>query len=256
MTDSDTPPAITDEHRALSDLYVEALRLEEPARTEQIATVAEMAGDVSLDFLVEIRELDEELQESDRVQNVAADYVARARALARESRRPELETPKTTQSIDFDKIDWIDEEGTHDVEANEVEHAGVRYKLVNLLGRHGLTSKLFKELEKQSRGGESNLGQKLLEQVEDEIIPKIDNGIRTGSKLRPVTSGAKTKAKPSKSLKTRYPGYKEDAQGTNNRVIILKVDEPGSEIPAYAVVALYDHDDDNAVHNALFRSTK
>lgn len=256
MTDSDIPPTITDEQRVLSDLYHEAQLLEEPQRSEQIAAVADLAGDITLSELVQIRELDEELRQADEAQRVAAGYIARARELAHTSSKEEHEKQTVKQAINFDKIEWMQETGIKEVEAKEVDQLGVRYKFINLIGHHRLTNDLYEELEEQSVHGHAHLGEKLLEEVEQIVIPKLDQGIRMGRNVRPVTSGGKSKAKAAKSLKTSYPGYKEGVHSSKNRVIILKVDEPGSEIPAYAVVALFDHDDDGDIYRTLFRSTK
>lgn len=260
MTDADNPPIELDDLRTLSDMYVQASRLEEPARSEQIEVVQELAGEVSLQELIDIRLLDEDLRAADEAQDLADDYILRARTLATNGhthRGDEEPGEKTIQLINFDKIGWITATGEEELEATLMEYEGKPYKVVDLIGLSTTTKKLFEKLEAQSTGGESNLGEKLLQEVEEVVIPQVDDGIRHGrGGNRLVTSGGDPKAVPSKSLNTTYTGFKQDVQGTNNRVIILRVDEAGSEVPSYAIAALYDHDDDKKIHNALFYKQK
>jgi hypothetical protein len=260
MTDSENPPIDVEELRTLSDMYVQALNFEEPARSEHIETVQELAGHVTLQELIDIRLLDEELKAADEAQKIADDYIIRAKLLANgeQSRDDDSEPDETTtHSINFDKIGWISRSGNEEVEAMLMEYEGNPYKVVNLIGLSNTTKKLYEKLESQSSVGESNLGKKLIKEVEEDVIPQVDDGLKFGrGGLRIVTSGGNSKAPASKSLNTTYTGFKQDVQGTKNRAILLRVDEAGSDIPAYAIAALYDHDDDQKIHSALFNKQK
>ncbi|MCX6806442.1 MAG: hypothetical protein NTY56_03285, partial [Patescibacteria group bacterium] len=146
-----------------------------------------------------------------------------------------------------------------EITTEDVKTKELNYLLVNLIDMNTTTKANYGKLTDQSAEGTSNLGEKLLDLVKQEKIPILHKDIlKRSSSLRPIAiSGKKLKdVDPEQSLNTSYPAYKIDVQGSNNRAIILKLENTSEGMPVYAVVAIYDHDDDKAIHKNLFLKQK
>lgn len=239
MVDRDTPQPrpVDPDKQVLNDLYQDAMGMgASPERAAALGTVWEMAGELAV-------------QEAVREQ-VARD-IARGRQLAENrtgKRGGEVDVPEHVVTIDFDQIGWIDRDGTEDVVASVVETPEVTYDFIDLTGENTVTRKKYEALEAQSERGIKNMGERLMAATREAVIPRIHRDILQGkSNSVSVRGRKKNQVTRGNSLNTLYPAYKEDVQGTKNRVIVLKVDGKDSQRPAYAIAALYDHDDQDTV---------
>lgn len=180
---------------------------------------------------------------------LATEY-QQAQAKAAENRN-KPQDPKV--AIDFSRIGWINREESAEVKAEEVKTVVKPYLFIDLTGENAVTRDLRDELKQQ------DVDTELMDTVKEKVIPKLWDGVKSGHSkgLRPVAIGNRSRKEvdPEQSLNTTYPAYKVDVQGTNNRGIILILDG-SSEMPAFGLAALYDHDDDGRVHRSLFLKQK
>lgn len=230
----------TSEHQYLEALKEEAKFLSGEEKEEHEILIAQLAGDLAL---------------RESVLQGAQDDIQRARDMSAQSRRTKKDKKeiKPIVKVDFGKIGWIHEDNISEYEAERITtDDGMVIDFLDLTELSRITSDQFDKLEAEG------VANGLLEIVKQQTIPKLWRGVIEGSSGRPVSiGGMRLKDVPaSRSLNTSYPGYKEDVHGTDNRAILLILDRNDDGIPAIALAALYDHDDDRAIHNALFLKQK
>lgn len=216
----------------LDQLRAEAAALPDAERAEQEAMIASLAGELSL---------------TEAVRQEADFYVQRAKHLAKglvEGHKETVDVP-----VDLSKIGWLNSEEVTTIQAEPVHSAGLDYLFVNLTSLHRTTTKSTEKLEKQGELAAA------LGKVKQEGIPVLWTAIISGrNQERPISMGNRRSANTvHRSLKTAYPGYKIDVFGGNNRAIILILDKQ-DEKPVIGLAALYDHADQPAIVNSLFKS--
>ncbi len=171
----------TTEDPYITSLRQEALGLPEDQRAEHLAMIAELSGEVALSGAVappEVLELGAELDAAEFAQAEAQRYIDEARAMARGGRaKAETEDAPASVDIDFDKIGWINEEGIQPVEAKTVETPELTYDLIDLTSRSPAARAALKKLETQSDSGGGNMVERLLQTVEETIVPKVHRGV-------------------------------------------------------------------------------
>lgn len=242
----------------ITSLRQEALALPDGERVAQMALIAELTGELAVVGEVappEVFELGSELDAAEYAQAEAQRYIDEARAMARGGRvKAETENSPASVDIDFDKIGWIREEGVQSVEAKTVETPELTYDLIDLTGKSPAARSALKKLETQSDSGGGNMVERLMQTVEETVVPKIHRGVLQGNNVRSVSIGARNRAQATKSrsMNTSYPAYKEGVFGPKNRVLLVRVDGKDSQRPAYAIAALYDHDDEAPIHREQF----
>lgn len=225
MTKQDISP----EELYMQELGTEAAFLADAEREEHAQMVSELLGDVAT-----------------KEANLATynKYIA----IARGEYNPEKEKKKPEVEINFGKIGWITENETKKVTTEKVKAGDLEYLFVDLTPMNRTTVGLMEHLEKEG------VANHLMETLKEKLIPELDIDVRHGTgKLRPVSIGGRNPkdVKPERSLNTSYPAYKIDAEGTNNRAIILMLGEHEGQ-PVFGLGALYDHADDGVVHKNLF----
>ena len=235
MSDKNPIPHTDPQRAYLAQLQSEGSRLPESERAEHEALVSELAGELAL---------------SESMQLQAGDYIARAKLLVMGG---DIVPPKTKQiSIDAGKIGWLAGTGEQEVSAQEILTPELDYLFVDLTGKHRVTQRLRYELTKQG------VDKKLTEKVTTEGIPALWNGIVSGrdrSESISIGSRAQKHVKADRSLNTSFPAYKIDAQGTNNRAIVMLMGRAADDKPIISLAALYDHKDQADIYKSLFLKT-
>lgn len=230
MTEPNSPPP--DPQAAyLSQLREEAAGLPEAERIAHESLIAELAGEVAV---------------AESMQIQAQDYITRAKRLGDST---ETSPAKVRAKVEMGKIGWIVSDKDEEVPAEDISAPGLDYVFVNLTGRNRVTQKLRENLQRQ---GEYD---KLLQKVVQEGIPTKWNDILGGKNQDgsiSVGKRLKHKINPDRSLNTSYSAYKIDAQGTNNRAIMVVLGREPDNRPVIALAAIYDHDDQAAIYNSLF----
>jgi hypothetical protein len=160
--------------------------------------------------------------------------------------KDEQGSEKPMVSVDFSRIGWsqLQENGT--VAGEKVDASGLTYTFVDLTGYNAATLDCKEALAVQMVKGQPLLP-KLMERVKSTVIPQLYDGIKHGKNLRPISRGVGNREK---TVATTYPAYKEGVQGTNNRAILLLLDD-GPDGTVFGLAALYDHDDDEQIYRAL-----
>ncbi len=164
-------------------------------------------------------------------------------------------TDTSVYTTDPEALGWLNGKPAVKLPAVLVETEDLTYRLVDLVGLHRVPKKLRQKLLDQHEY------ESLHEKLTHEAIPKLYKDVKTlDGKLRPVAMGNRTKkeAEAVASFKCKLPAYKVDAHGTNNRAIIVFLGNSSDKepVPQFGLAALYDHDDDEAIHSALFAKQK
>ena len=211
---------------------VESAYLPEYEREERREIVGELVHE-----LVEKGQID--LIEREQLLNLYDENMRIARG------ETQKQPSKVTASVDANKISWIEGVQQTEVEAEQVEAETLSYKFVDLTGMNSATHKCMELLAMQTKGSEQLLP-KLLTTLKEVALPRLYHDIKTGGSLRPMT-----KTGNNDRADTEYPAYKIGVHGTQNRAIILLL-EDGGEGPTLALAALYDHDDEAMIYHALY----
>lgn len=225
---------------ALQQLQAERDVLPEDKRSEHDEIIAGFLGEIAL---------------RDSIMAGAMADIEQAKNFSKQNQK-ESKVEKPTAVIDFDKIGWINETGEHKIEVDTVHTPELDYDFVDLTGLNRTTNEQFIKLKSQT----DEKGRNVLEHVKKELInrtvPNLYRNIKQGKNLRPIGISGNGSFGLQKSLNTSYPAYKENASGTKNRAIILFLGESSQGKPLFGLAALYDHDDSQKIHRALFLGNK
>lgn len=212
-----------------------------------------------------IEELRMEVALAERVRSAFEERLDKASRLSNGAGSASKNEQKRTHltSVDFSKIGWVNHEESKELEA-EVVHAGeLRYLFIDLTDFSNVTKKLKNRLTLQSLDtdqGEASFIDKLYLKLKQETIPQRHDNMIHGRNMRVVNAGypiQDSKNNLGRTFKTSYHTTKENLYGTNNRAIVMHLgNDPSNGLPIYALAAMYDHDDDRGVHQAMCWSQK
>lgn len=201
-----------------------------------------------------------EIKLAEKVRKDAMDDIEEAKSWDQRHRKPADRTENTVQtSVDFGKIGWINSDETESVPAKRLANNGYVFNFIDLTGYSRATAATCDKLKEQTDASGDNVHEKLLSIITNTTIPVLHENITNGrgKGVRPISIGGRriNEVDAERSLNTSYPAYKEGVHGPQNRAIILRL--PDTEgVPSYALAALYDHEDDQQIHNALFLKSK
>lgn len=146
--------------------------------------------------------------------------------------------------LDNSKIGWLNGAETTSLNAELCEYHDQKFWVANLTSQQNATKDAFEKLESQG------LAEKLMDSIKGATGAAFIEDLRKGAgTLRPMSKGAGPN-KRDKKIDTEYPCYKIGVQGSNNRALLIlpeKID--GQQV--LVVAALFDHEDDQKVYNAL-----
>lgn len=215
----------------LANLQEEATHLSPEERAEQESLILELQADMDL---------------AERIRHQVDEDIARAKKLAGGIRNETVIAPIVT--VRRQDIGWIDGEEEADMEATRHTEKGVTYDFIDLISESGVTQRVFDELKKQG------LDKELIGKLLTDVLPVFCSNIKEGRGMRPISIGGRhpKDVDAEHSLNTKYPGFKVGLHGTNNRAILLVLGDHDG-IPVIGLAAMYDHDDDRAVHHKLFK---
>lgn len=154
--------------------------------------------------------------------------------------------PEKIKQIELDnsKIGWLNGSEKTVVDAELCEYHDQKFWVANLTGKQNATKDAFENLESQG------LAEKLMDSIKGATGAAFVEALRKrAGSLRPMAKGTGSN-KRDKRIDTEYPCYKIDVQGTNNRALLIlpeKID--GQQV--LVVTALFDHEDDQKIYNAL-----
>jgi hypothetical protein len=155
-----------------------------------------------------------------------------------------------------ESIGWLASNGPLTVPIERIEKGGIGYWFGTITDKHRVTKDALEHLGSQGKVNE------LTHHLKTNALPQFIRDVKTGSgKLRPVSKGTRgaKKVDPARSLNTKYPGYKMDVEGSNNRAIVLlpgKRDDSGRQEQVIILAALYEHEDQAKIYSALFLKGK
>ena len=157
----------------------------------------------------------------------------------------EKDSEKVRQiELDTSKIGWLNDSESVVVDAELCEYHDQKFWVANLTGHQNATKDAFEKLESQG------LAEKLMDSIKGATGAAFIEDLRKGAgTLRPMSKGSGPN-KRDKKIDTEYPCYKIGVQGSNNRALLIlpeKID--GQQV--LVVAALFDHEDDQKVYNAL-----
>jgi hypothetical protein len=192
------------------------------------------------------------------VNQQAKEDIEAARAANAQGRKlaGETNTSSAVTMLAGESIGWLASNGPLTVPVERIEKDGIGYWFGAITDKHRVTKDAMARLERQGKA------EKLINHLKTNALPQFIRNLKEGSrKLRPISKGTRgaKKVDPAQSLNTKYPAYKMDVEGTNNRAIVLlpgKRDDSGRQEQIIILAALYDHEDQAKIYSALFLKGK
>lgn len=184
------------------------------------------------------------------VQAQADAHIQRAKDFADGTPTPKKEVAQKPLSMTLDgaKIGWIPGDSGITVALEQKGDEQHSYLFGSIVDDHRVTKAAYEHLESE------NMAEYLTGLLHENAIPRFLEALRSGTGgLRPISIGnrAAKDVRAERSLNTQYPAYKVDVQGTRNRAILLLPPKDGED-PVIILAAIYDHEDQSKVGNALY----